>query len=54
MSDRRHDGREPAEMRPVSFELGAAPNAEGSCLVSFGRTRVLCTASVLEGVPPHR
>ena len=54
MSDRRHDGREPAEMRPVSFEIGAAPNAEGSCLVSFGRTRVLCTASVLEGVPPHR
>lgn len=54
MSHRRHDGREPAEMRPVSFELGAAPNAEGSCLVSFGRTRVLCTASVLEGVPPHR
>ena len=54
MSNRRHDGREPAEMRPVSFELGAAPNAEGSCLVSFGRTRVLCTASVLEGVPPHR
>ncbi len=41
-------------MRPVSFELDAAPNAEGSCLVSFGRTRVLCTASVLEGVPPHR
>jgi len=38
----------------VSFELGAAPNAEGSCIVSFGRTRVLCTASVLEGVPPHR
>jgi ribonuclease PH len=41
-------------MRPVSFELDAAPNAEGSCLVSFGRTRVLCSASVLEGVPPHR
>jgi ribonuclease PH len=41
-------------MRPVSFELDAAPNAEGSCIVSFGRTRVLCTASVLEGVPPHR
>ncbi len=41
-------------MRPVRFELGAAPNAEGSCLVTFGGTRVLCTASVLEGVPPHR
>ncbi|MEJ2481578.1 MAG: ribonuclease PH [Gemmatimonadota bacterium] len=54
MTQRRHDGREPAEMRPVNFELDAAPNAEGSCLVAFGRTRVLCTASVLEGVPPHR
>jgi ribonuclease PH len=54
MTQRRHDGREPSEMRPVSFELDAAPNAEGSCIVSFGRTRVLCTASVLEGVPPHR
>lgn len=54
MTHLRHDGRGPAEMRPVSFELGAAPNAEGSCIVSFGKTRVLCTASVLEGVPPHR
>ena len=54
MTHTRHDGRGPAELRPVSFELGAAPHAEGSCVVSFGRTRVLCTASVLEGVPPHR
>ena len=54
MTHTRHDGRGAAELRPVSFELDAAPNAEGSCIVAFGRTRVLCTASVLEGVPPHR
>jgi ribonuclease PH len=39
------------EMRPVTLERGVAPYAEGSCLVSFGSTRVLCTASVEEGVP---
>src|SRR5207237_560620 len=33
------------------FERGVAPYAEGSCLISFGATRVLCTASVEEGVP---
>jgi ribonuclease PH len=54
MIHRRHDGRAPDELRPVSFELGAAPNAEGSCLIAFGNTRVLCTASVVEGVPPFR
>ena len=42
------------EMRPVSLERGVAPYAEGSCLVSFGATRVLCTASVEEGVPGWR
>jgi len=39
------------EMRPVTLERGVAPYAEGSCLVSFGSTRVLCTASVEDGVP---
>lgn len=39
------------ELRPVSLERNVAPYAEGSCLVSFGATRVLCTASVEEGVP---
>jgi ribonuclease PH len=38
----------------VSLERGAAPYAEGSCLVSFGRTRVLCTVSVEDGVPGWR
>ena len=54
MTHQRHDGRAPDELRSVSFELGAAPNAEGSCLIAFGKTRVLCTASVVEGVPPFR
>jgi len=51
-NEEQHDT--PHELRPVSFELGAAPNAEGSCLIAFGKTRVLCTASVVEGVPPFR
>lgn len=54
MTHRRHDGRAPDELRPITFELGAAPNAEGSCLIAFGSTRVLCTASVVDGVPPFR
>jgi ribonuclease PH len=41
-------------LRDVSLERGAAPNAEGSCLVSFGRTRVLCAVSVEDGVPGWR
>src|SRR5918997_4006366 len=41
-------------MRPVALERGVAGYAEGSCLVSFGETRVLCTASVEEGVPGWR
>ena len=43
--------RSPAELRPITFERGIAPYAEGSCLIIFGATRVLCTASVEEGVP---
>jgi len=41
-------------MRPVTLERGVAPYAEGSCLISFGSTRVLCTASVEDGVPGWR
>ena len=44
-------GRSASELRPISFERGIAPYAEGSCLIEFGATRVLCTASVEEGVP---
>jgi ribonuclease PH len=41
-------------MRPVSVERAVAPYAEGSCLISYGATRVLCAASVEEGVPGWR
>jgi len=41
-------------MRPVTLERGAVPHAEGSCLVAFGETRVLCAASIEDGVPGWR
>ncbi len=47
----RPSGRRPDELRPVSFELGVSRYAEGSCLVRFGNTHVLCTATVEEKVP---
>ena len=40
-----------SDLRPITFERGVAPYAEGSCLIVFGATRVLCTASVEDGVP---
>ena len=42
------------ELRPYRLELGVAAYAEGSCLISMGETRVLCAASVEEGVPSWR
>ncbi|OON76943.1 ribonuclease PH [Streptomyces tsukubensis] len=50
----RIDGRTPDQLRPVSLERGWSKHAEGSVLVSFGDTKVLCTASVTEGVPRWR
>ena len=47
----RNDGRTATELRPVTIERGWSANAEGSALVSFGHTRVLCTASFEPGVP---
>ena len=47
----RPDGRKPDELRPVTLVRGWSMHAEGSVLVDFGDTRVLCTASVTEGVP---
>ena len=47
----KRKGRESSSLRPITFERGVAPYAEGSCLIEFGATRVLCTASVEEGVP---
>jgi ribonuclease PH len=48
----RKDGREPDQLRPIAFARDFTEFAKGSVLVSFGRTRVLCTASVEERVPP--
>ena len=50
----RRIGRSHDQLRSVTLEREVAPYAEGSCLVSFGSTRVLCTASVEEGVPGWR
>jgi ribonuclease PH len=47
----RPDGRAAGELRPVTFERDFTEMADGSCLVSFGRTRVLCTASIDDDVP---
>ena len=47
----RSDGRKPLDLRPVTLEPGFMPNAEGSCLVTMGDTKVICTASIQEGVP---
>jgi ribonuclease PH len=48
----RPSGRAPDQLRNVSLEPGFSRHAEGSCLVKFGDTHVLCTASVDERVPP--
>ena len=48
----RPSGRAANEMRKVTLEPGFSPYAEGSCMVRFGNTHVLCTASVEENVPP--
>jgi ribonuclease PH len=50
----RADGREPDQLRDVSFTRGWLEQAEGSVLVEYGRTRVLVAASVTEGVPRWR
>jgi ribonuclease PH len=47
----RTDGRGPAELRSTSIERGFLDYAEGSCLISMGQTRIVCAASVEEGVP---
>jgi len=47
----RPSGRAPDQMRAITMEAGATRHAEGSCLVGFGDTRVLCTASVETSIP---
>ena len=54
MSFKRSAGRLADSLRPVTLQRGYTRHAEGSVLVSFGDTRVLCTASVEEKVPPHK
>jgi ribonuclease PH len=48
----RPSGRQPDQLRSINFEVGFTGYAEGSVLAHFGATRVLCTASVEDGVPP--
>jgi ribonuclease PH len=48
----RPSGRAADEMRAITIETGYTKHAEGSCLISFGETKVLCTASVEERIPP--
>jgi len=50
----RIDGRTADQLRPITIERGWSKHAEGSVLIAFGDTRVLCTASVTEGVPRWR
>ena len=50
----RPSGRGASDMRAVTIERNITPQAEGSCLISFGNTRVMCTASVETSLPPWR
>jgi ribonuclease PH len=48
----RTDGRSPSQLRPTTITAGFIPQAEGSVLIEVGRTKVICTASVEDRVPP--
>ena len=50
----RVDGRAANVLRPVRITRGFMPYAEGSCLIEFGNTKVICTATVEDRVPPFR
>ena len=50
----RPSKRQPSQIRSVDIKRHFTKHAEGSVLISFGDTQVLCTASVLEKVPPHQ
>ena len=50
----RPHGRAANALRPITITRGYTRHAEGSVLVAFGDTKVLCTASVEEKVPPHK
>jgi len=50
----RPSGRKPEDLRPVTISRSFTKHAEGSVLIAFGDTKVLCTASILDKVPPHK
>ena len=50
----RPSGRKPSDLRPVTISRSFTKHAEGSVLIAFGDTKVLCTASILDKVPPHK
>src|SRR5271154_6992113 len=50
-AQRRHDGRRPDQLRPISFTPGVAPHAAGSVLACCGRTQVICAVTVEESIP---
>ena len=52
MSRGRVDGRSPAQLRPVTLTRGVMKFADASCLVEWGHTKVICTATIEEKVPP--
>ena len=54
MPEPRSNNRSADTLRPITFERGVVPYAEGSCLISFGGTKVLCAVSVEAGVPGWR
>ncbi len=50
----RHDGRAPGELRPIRIQRGFTKTSVSSVLIEFGKTMVLCTASLERGLPPWR
>jgi ribonuclease PH len=48
---KRVDGRRPDQLRKITVQKNYLKHAEGSCLISFGDTKVICSASVEDGVP---
>ena len=50
----RRDGRTAEDLRPIELTMNVSKNADGSCLVKFGDTHVLCAASIDDSVPPWR
>ena len=49
---KREDGRSAKQLRPIAIEKGFLKNAHGSALITWGKTRVICTAMYMAGVPP--